>query len=273
MELGLYYYNARYYVPGIGRFASADTIVPNPMNPQSLNRYSYVRNSPLNFTDPTGHRECRSLDDCGVPLPAAKSEPPTTIWERSPVEDPDWVQFYGFTKFSEKNPYNTNGGQHSGLDYGKYAQLFGGTWNNKTEQWDFDGTYGTTEEHPLIPVYAGCHCTVNSTSIGSLYAPGRVNLTHEDYPDFLLMYGHLQDIQVASGPVTPDTIIGYLDTTERHLHLEIRRISDNHFVNPFPYLSQSLQVEMRSFRGDSSGTTYQSGHSANPAQQSPGYYK
>jgi fatty-acid peroxygenase len=31
MELGLLYYNARFYVPGLGRFASADTIVPNPV--------------------------------------------------------------------------------------------------------------------------------------------------------------------------------------------------------------------------------------------------
>jgi RHS repeat-associated protein len=55
MELGLYYYNARYYVPGIGRFASADIIVPNPTNPQSFNRYSYVNNNPFRFVDPTGH--------------------------------------------------------------------------------------------------------------------------------------------------------------------------------------------------------------------------
>ncbi len=55
-------------MPGIGRFASADTIVPNPASPQSFNRYSYVLNSPLNFTDPTGHcatddDECNSLAD------------------------------------------------------------------------------------------------------------------------------------------------------------------------------------------------------------------
>ncbi len=47
--------NARFYVPGLGRFLSADTIVPDPANPQSFNRYSYVLNSPLKFTDPTGH--------------------------------------------------------------------------------------------------------------------------------------------------------------------------------------------------------------------------
>ncbi|MFC1937141.1 RHS repeat-associated core domain-containing protein [Chloroflexota bacterium] len=89
---GLYYYGARYYDPTIGRFISADTFVPwstgvdvvssplsvngipqglgnvlapqgnypvstleAPMNPQSLNRYSYVLNNPLRYTDPTGY--------------------------------------------------------------------------------------------------------------------------------------------------------------------------------------------------------------------------
>lgn len=52
---GLYYYEARYYDPQLARFISADTIVPNPRDPQSLNRYSYVENNPLRYTDPTGH--------------------------------------------------------------------------------------------------------------------------------------------------------------------------------------------------------------------------
>ena len=52
---GLYFYNARYYDPAIGRFLSPDSLVPNPGNPQDLNRYSYVRNNPLKYTDPSGH--------------------------------------------------------------------------------------------------------------------------------------------------------------------------------------------------------------------------
>jgi hypothetical protein len=43
------------YNPLIGKFVSADTIVPNRARPQSLNRYSYVENRPLNLVDPTGH--------------------------------------------------------------------------------------------------------------------------------------------------------------------------------------------------------------------------
>jgi RHS repeat-associated protein len=39
-------YNARYYDPGLGRFISADTVVPEAGNPQALNRYAYAGNNP-----------------------------------------------------------------------------------------------------------------------------------------------------------------------------------------------------------------------------------
>jgi RHS repeat-associated protein len=69
-DIGLIYMNARYFVGSIGRFASADTIVPDPTNPQSYNRYAYGYNNPLRFTDPTGH--CVIEDDLGgqcTPMP------------------------------------------------------------------------------------------------------------------------------------------------------------------------------------------------------------
>jgi RHS repeat-associated protein len=44
--IGLYFYNARYYDPALGRFVQADTIVPSPGNPQALNRYAYTVNNP-----------------------------------------------------------------------------------------------------------------------------------------------------------------------------------------------------------------------------------
>jgi RHS repeat-associated protein len=71
----LIYMNARFYLGGIGRFASADTIVPDPLNPQQFNRYSYVYNNPVNYTDPTGHWECEFSDSCEFSTPS----PSTTL--------------------------------------------------------------------------------------------------------------------------------------------------------------------------------------------------
>jgi RHS repeat-associated protein len=52
---GLSDYGARWYDARLGRFLSADTVVPGAMNPQALNRYSYVYNRPTGLTDPSGH--------------------------------------------------------------------------------------------------------------------------------------------------------------------------------------------------------------------------
>ena len=62
--LGIYHYQARFYPPKLGRFLSADTIVPSYANPQSLNRFSYVTNNPLKYTDPSGHRACSTDEEC-----------------------------------------------------------------------------------------------------------------------------------------------------------------------------------------------------------------
>ena len=106
-DTGLLFYNARYYDPAIGRFISADTVVPGnasggmdgvalrpltvafhepgfiatlngeganadklhwggPVNPQALNRYSYVNNNPMRWTDPSGHTIYMSHKDAAV---------------------------------------------------------------------------------------------------------------------------------------------------------------------------------------------------------------
>jgi RHS repeat-associated protein len=54
-RLGLYQMGARWYDPQLGRWLSPDSIVPNPANPQSLNRYTYVYNNPLRRVDPSGN--------------------------------------------------------------------------------------------------------------------------------------------------------------------------------------------------------------------------
>ncbi len=54
-ETGLYNYDARLYDAVLGRFLTADSVVPNWFDPQALNRYAYARNNPLKNVDPDGH--------------------------------------------------------------------------------------------------------------------------------------------------------------------------------------------------------------------------
>ena len=53
-SVGLIHMNGRIYDPMLGRFLSADPLVPDPLTAKSFNRYSYVHNNPLSFTDPSG---------------------------------------------------------------------------------------------------------------------------------------------------------------------------------------------------------------------------
>jgi len=53
-ESQLYYYEARYYDPLVGRFISVDPWKGDIRDPQSLNKYSYVRNNPVKYVDPSG---------------------------------------------------------------------------------------------------------------------------------------------------------------------------------------------------------------------------
>lgn len=52
---GLVNLRARQYAPGLGRFLSRDTVVPNAPGTQGFNPYAYAANNPTSWTDPSGH--------------------------------------------------------------------------------------------------------------------------------------------------------------------------------------------------------------------------
>jgi RHS repeat-associated protein len=81
---GLYYNGARYYDPSLGRFISPDMVVPTFENPQSFNRYSYVKNNPLKYIDPTG------LDEVIV---GGKGQTEAELWE---VVENLWIECFRF---------------------------------------------------------------------------------------------------------------------------------------------------------------------------------
>jgi RHS repeat-associated protein len=53
-SVGLIHMNARLYDPKLHRFLQPDNFIQDPSNTQNFNRYGYVLNNPLKYTDPSG---------------------------------------------------------------------------------------------------------------------------------------------------------------------------------------------------------------------------
>ena len=86
---GLYDYGARYYDPSLGRFLAADTLLPDPYDPQQLNRFAYVRNNPVKLIDPDGHiTEFAVLDPGIYSCQGCTPEIYNTIYPWTPAPQP-----------------------------------------------------------------------------------------------------------------------------------------------------------------------------------------
>ena len=79
----LVHMNGRVYDAAIGRFLSADPFVDGAEGSQGWNRYGYVKNMPLAFTDPSGF----SAEPPSAPILPIEP-PPTVIVEASRLRDP-----------------------------------------------------------------------------------------------------------------------------------------------------------------------------------------
>lgn len=80
-EGDIYFYNARWYNPQLGRFMQADTFVPTAQGTQAWDRFAYVNNNPVNGTDPSGHYKCGPDGRCYI-----------EGWKDSYINHPDWTQ-------------------------------------------------------------------------------------------------------------------------------------------------------------------------------------
>ena len=77
--VGIIHMNGRIYDAKLARFLRADPFIQAPYNTQSLNRYSYVWNNPLNATDPSGYIGWVYLQEAFSPTPYQMSLLPLAI--------------------------------------------------------------------------------------------------------------------------------------------------------------------------------------------------
>lgn len=137
-ESGQYYYNARFYNPGDGRFLSQDTYRGEFKSPNTWHLYVYCANNPVNYVDPSGHA------------------------------------FFGFwSKEQHYFAYNQNAPQKYFGYYDIYdtaANLFGmniGHFKRETKKWKIEFWKGQYGEMHGFSASSGCE-------IGLYYKSGRL---------------------------------------------------------------------------------------------------
>ncbi|MEJ1397348.1 MAG: RHS repeat-associated core domain-containing protein, partial [Candidatus Sedimenticola sp. (ex Thyasira tokunagai)] len=123
--------NGRVYDPTLGRFLSADPTMQSPYSSQGFNRYSYVHNNPLKYTDPSGY-----WSSGGVSGDSWAGDG----W--SDAGSADWSSYGGGTG----DEYA--GGDAEGLAYMDFAQANGiytnGGWNHNAGNASLTDAYLST---------------------------------------------------------------------------------------------------------------------------------
>ena len=106
-SVGLVHMNGRVYDQQIGRFISADPFVQDPFDSQSLNRYSYVGNNPLSYTDPSGFFKWTDIFNPSK-TPIGKHVLPIidrySLGDRILLKNPKWQM--GVSAIASLNPWS-----------------------------------------------------------------------------------------------------------------------------------------------------------------------
>jgi hypothetical protein len=97
------------YSSVLGRFLSADTIVPQPENPQSMSRYTYGLNNPVKYTDPTGHYIFEEAPGDRLPIPGTQTSVPNDFVDLATAQR----LYHVNTPIRESvDTYNNDNGHH-----------------------------------------------------------------------------------------------------------------------------------------------------------------
>lgn len=167
-----------------------------------------------------------------TPSPTPTPTPAPTLWASSPVRTngklPDWIQWYGYTEYAKTYSYGNKDKIHGGMDFGRRADLF--------EEYD------PSKDGSGVKVYAATMTTVNVLEKTLYRGLGRIKISLSDGSTGF--YDHLDPDYMLVEPgdsVSNDTPIGYLEETERHVHLERRPYNDGYITNPLPFFESTIR--------------------------------
>ena len=78
-ETGFYYLQSRYYDPAVGRFINADSYASTGQGIIGYNMFAYCGNSPVNFSDETGHVAIQEATKAGLWLAFSSLDGPSLV--------------------------------------------------------------------------------------------------------------------------------------------------------------------------------------------------
>ena len=181
----LYYLNARFYDGKIARFMQEDACLGNGADPLSLNRYTYCRNNPLIYWDPSGHvgvpiRTINEAEGNTVNWKAGSSQGNSTIVITTPggisqtlLEGRDYIIGSDNTaRYTDNNSFNNDNGSNNNSggnnndnsyydDYYNSSSSNNSNSNNNTANKPTDAQYkeiaqglglSTTPDSPYIDI-------------------------------------------------------------------------------------------------------------------------
>jgi murein DD-endopeptidase MepM/ murein hydrolase activator NlpD len=182
----------------------------------------------MTVVDPTAPKKLPSVHDGDasevIELPDGRTIPRSALFTRLPVDlnQIQWVQYFGNTIFAynlrhDRDPgrqtwYNYSQGLHGGFDFGNSAKDAG------------------------VPVLAGLNGTIDAVNLNSKFYPPNYVIAKSG--EFIVIYGHLGRVPPLNvgGSVTPETPVGFIESTQKHLHLEIR-YRNRYIVNPLLFMA------------------------------------
>ena len=124
--------------------------MPNPGDPQSLNRYAYVQNNPLRYTDPSGHMPDGQIAEAlgFETVQQLYDSDLWKMWNDSNIGDAYWLKVLQFVQSGDRLGASERSGELLFKAVDGIMRIFGEAGATSTNLWDWQGAGFYTIDRP-----------------------------------------------------------------------------------------------------------------------------